>query len=129
MPERAAGVGRADQVDREDPGGFQIAGRGQFVAADDLRVVDADQIDGGPRAAADLVDGPVVPVQPADADRAARGEPLQARRRPRRFPDATVPVTTVPCPATVNERSIAIRKSPGSAAGLTAPQAAQESAP
>ena len=34
-----------------------------------------------------------------------------------------MPVTTVPCPATVNERSIAIRKRPGSVAGLTVAQA------
>ena len=41
------------------------------------------------------------------------------------LPEATVPVTTVPCPATVNERSIAMRKSPGSLAGWTAEQAAR----
>ena len=34
-------------------------------------------------------------------------------------PEATVPVTTVPCPATVNDRSIAIRNSPGSCRTVT----------
>ena len=47
------------------------------MAADDLGVVDADQVDGGARAAADLLDRPVVPVQAPHANRPAGGLPLE----------------------------------------------------
>ena len=38
------------------------------------------------------------------------------------LPETTVPVTTVPCPATVKDRSIAMRKIPASSAGRTREQ-------
>ena len=94
------------------------------MAADDLRMVHADQIDGGARAAADLINWLVMPVQSADANRCVRRGCHSSSSPTATLPEATVPVTTVPWPATVNERSIAIRNSPGSAAGPTAVQAA-----
>ena len=116
--ERAAGVVGSDQIDREDTGCFQVAGGGELVAADDLGVVDADQIDGGARAAC-RSGGPGRSWRCRPRTRTVRPAGCNSSSSPTAtLPEATVPVTTVPWPATVNERSIAMRKSPGSVGGL-----------
>ena len=89
------------------------------MAADDLGVVDADQIDGRAGAAGDVLHRAVVPVQiPAREPFGRRG--CNSSSSPTAtLPEATVPVTTVPWPGTVNERSIAMRNRPGSDGGVS----------
>ena len=47
------------------------------MAADDLGVMDADEIDGGTRAPSDAFNRAVMAVQSSDAHKAARGLPLE----------------------------------------------------
>ncbi len=81
------------------------AGCDERLASGDLVPLDAREADGDALARLGSLDVPVVHLDAADPDVAAgRLEPKLVARRPI-APDQSVPVTTVPKPATENERS------------------------
>ena len=85
MLDRPAAFGQAVQPHGQHARRHQVAGRGEFLAADDVLVLHAGQVDRRPLAAMDLLDRLVVILQ-----RRARG--------PSRSPSPWLPVELVADP-------------------------------
>ena len=70
------GVGRGRDLDAQHARRPQVAGRGQLLTAGHVDVAGPGHVDGGPHADARGLDGPIVPVYPADPENLPPGEPL-----------------------------------------------------
>ncbi len=87
------------------------------VAAADLVVADAVEVERDPVAGADLVDGRPERLDRTDAGRVTTGLDRHGVVVTRACPPVSVPVTTVPLPLAANTRSIHSRGRPRSALG------------
>ncbi len=76
MLDRTANLRQRKEPDGEDARRLEIAGGGEFLAAGDILVGDARQVDRRPLSAMDLVDDAIVIVQRADADALAARQPF-----------------------------------------------------
>src|SRR5262249_22311007 len=74
--DRLLHVAQAVEADGDDLGGLEEAGGGDLLAALDVLVADAGEVDGGAHAAMHFLDGLVMVLQRADADALAAREPF-----------------------------------------------------
>ena len=127
---RAARGGRVADVEAQSStsaGSSRCPAR-ERVAAADGAALDAGEVDGDALAGVRARHRLVVDLHRAHARRRARGQQREARRRAPIEPDHSVPVTTVPAPRIVNERSTCSRGAPAPRRGPAARAAARSSA-